>query len=91
MKTEKMLAKLKDILSAERQAQLEKYASLKKVLKALRDEKRKLEKELENETDEAAKHEVASRLKIISKQRKKGLKVLQELKEERKKPGKKNR
>ncbi len=91
MKTEKMLAKLKDILSAERQAQLEKYASLKKVLKALRDEKRKLEKELENETDEAAKHEVASRLKVISRQRKKGLKVLQELKEERKKPGKKNR
>jgi predicted phage-related endonuclease len=88
MKGEKMLAKLKDILSAERQAQLEKYASLKKVLKALRDEKRKLEKELENETDEAAKHEVASRLKVISKQRKKGLKVLQELKEERERPGK---
>jgi hypothetical protein len=88
MKGEKMLAKLKDILSAERQAQLEKYASLKKVLKALRDEKRKLGKELENETDEAAKHEVASRLKVISKQRKKGLKVLQELKEERERPGK---
>ena len=85
MKAEKMLAKLKDILSAERQAQLEKYASLKKVLKALRDEKRKLEKELENETDEAAQHEVASRLKVISKQRKKGLKVLQELKKEREK------
>jgi predicted phage-related endonuclease len=88
MKGEKMLAKLKDILSAERQAQLEKYASLKKVLKALRDEKRKLEKELENETDEVAKHEVASRLKVISKQRMKGLKVLQELKEERERPGK---
>ena len=83
MKAEKMLAKLKDILSAERHAQLEKYASLKKVLKALRDEKRKLEKELASETDEAAKHEIASRLKVISKQRKKGLKVLQELKEER--------
>ena len=88
MKAEQMLAKLRDILSAERQAQLEKYASLKKVLKALRDEKRKLGKELENETDEVAKHEVASRLKVISKQRKKGLKVLQELKEERERPGK---
>ncbi len=88
MKAEKMLAKLKDILSAERHAQLEKYASLKKVLKALRDEKRKLEKELANETDEAAQHETASRLKVISKQRKKGLKVLQELKMEREKRGK---
>jgi len=90
MKAEKMLAKLKDILSAERQAQLEKYASLKKVLNALRDEKKKLEKELANETDEAAQHEIASRLKVISKQRKKGLKVLHELKEERKRPNKKN-
>jgi hypothetical protein len=88
MKAEKMLAKLKDILSAERQAQLEKYASLKKVLNALRDEKRKLEKELASETDEAAQHEIASRLKVISKQRKKGLKVLQELKEEREGPSK---
>ena len=85
MKAEKMLAKLKDILSAERHAQLEKYASLKKVLKALRDEKRKFEKELESETDEAAQHEISSRLKVISKQRKKGLKVLQELKKEREK------
>lgn len=88
MKAEKMLAKLKDILSAERQAQLEKYASLKKVLNALRDEKRKLEKELASETDETAQYEIASRLKVISKQRKKGLKVLQELKEERERPGK---
>ena len=85
MKAEKMLAKLKDILSAERNAQLDKYASLKKVLKALRDEKKKFEKELESETDETARHEIASRLKVISKQRKKGLKVLQELKKERKK------
>jgi len=85
MKTEKMLAKLKDILSAERHAQLEKYASLKKVLKALRDEKTKFEEQLESETDEAAQHEIASRLKVISKQRKKGLKVLRELKEEREK------
>jgi hypothetical protein len=85
MKAEKMLAKLKDSLSAERHAQLEKYASLKKVLKALRDEKKKFEKQLESETDEATQHELASRLKVISKQRKKGLKVLQELKKEREK------
>ena len=88
MKAEKMLAKLKDILSAERQAQLEKYASLKKVLNGLRDEKMKYEKELASETDAADQHEISSRLKVISKQRKKGLKVLQELKKERERPGK---
>ena len=84
MKAEKMLEKLKDILSAERHKQLEKYQSLKKVLKALRVEKRRYEEELSNETDEEARHELGSRLKVISKQRNKGLKVLKELKEERK-------
>lgn len=88
MKAEKMLKKLKDILSAERHKQLEKYQSLKKVLKALRVEKRRYEEELSNETDEEARHELASRLKVISKQRNKGLKVLKELKEERKQSAK---
>jgi hypothetical protein len=87
MKAEKMLRKLKDILSAERHAQLEKYTSLKKVLKALRDEKRKFEEQLANESDADAREEIASRLKVISKQRKKGLKVLKELQEEREKKG----
>ncbi len=88
MKAEKMLEKLKDILSAERHKQLEKYQSLKKVLKALRVEKRRYEERLSNETDEETRRELASRLKVISKQRKKGLKVLKELKEERNKSDK---
>ena len=85
MNMQKMLDKLKDILSAERRAQLEEYDSLKKVLKALRAEKRKLAQELAGESDEVAREEIASRLRVVSKQRKKGLKVLQELKEERQK------
>jgi len=85
MKAEKMLDKLRDILSAERHAQLKKYKSLKKVLKELREERRKFKEQLSNETDEEARHEIASRLKVISKQRQKGLIVLKELKKERKK------
>ena len=84
MKVEKMLDKLKDILSADRQTQLAKYTSLKKVLKSLRIEKKKLEKELSGVIDEEAQHEIASRLKVISMQRKKGLKVLKELKKKHK-------
>ena len=83
MKTKKLLQKLKDILSAERRAQLEKYASLKKVLKSLRDEKKNLKKDLQAEEHEELRHEISSKLKVISMQRKKGLKLLQELKEER--------
>ena len=83
MKYQKLLNKLKDILSAQRQAQLEKYSSLKKVLKALRAEKKKMEKEMAGDIDDETRHEITSKLKVISKQRKKGLKVLQELKKER--------
>jgi len=80
---QKLLNKLKDILSAKRQAQLEKYSSLKKVLKSLRAEKKKMEMELAGDIDDETRREITSKLKVISKQRKKGLKVLQELKKER--------
>lgn len=84
MKIQKLLDKLKDILSADRHAQLEKYKSLKKVLKLLRIEKKGLEKELSDTIDAEKQQEISSRLKVISMQRKKGLRLLRELKEERK-------
>ncbi|MCP5092033.1 MAG: hypothetical protein GY949_14030 [Gammaproteobacteria bacterium] len=84
MKIQKLLDKLKDILSADRQAQIEKYKSLKKVLKSLRIEKKGLEKDLSDTNDVEKQQEISSRLKVISMQRKKGLKLLRELKEERK-------
>jgi hypothetical protein len=83
VKYQKLLNKLKDILSEERQAQLEKYSSLKKVLKSLRAEKKKMEKEMAGDIDDDTRQEITSKLKVISKQRKKGLQVLQELKDER--------
>ena len=84
MKIQKLLDKLKDILSADRQVQLEKYKSLKKVLKSLRAEKKGLEKDLSATDDSEKQQEISSRLKLISMQRKKGLKLLRELKDERK-------
>ena len=84
MKIQKLLNKLKDILDADRQAQLEKYKSLKKVLKSLRAEKKGLEKRLADTKNEEQRQELSSRLKVISMQRKKGIRLLKELKEERK-------
>lgn len=83
MKIQKLLDRLKDILNADRQAQLEEYKSLKKILKSLRIEKKGWEKKLSDTADEEKRREIASRLKVIDMQRKKGLKVLKELKEER--------
>ena len=85
MSTRKLLDKLKGILSAEHDAQQKKYKSLKKILKALRDENVHLKKEIERVTDEEDREHLEARLKVISMQRKKGLTLLKELKEERKK------
>ncbi|MDX2416092.1 MAG: hypothetical protein QNK19_01380 [Xanthomonadales bacterium] len=84
MRIKQLLDKLSEILDEERQAQLEKYKSLKKVLKALREEKSDLEVFLEKTEDEEIRHNIESRLKVVSAQRKKGLKLLKDLKKERK-------
>ena len=84
MRIKQLLDKLSGILDEDRKVQVEKYKSLKKVLKALRNEKTGLEKTLENTENEEIRHQIESRLKIVSAQRKKGLKVLKDLKKERK-------
>jgi len=84
VKIKKLLDKLKNILNSEHEVQLEKYKSLKKVLKALRFEKTQLEAEMAETDDVQRQEEIASRLKIIRVQRKKGLGLLEELKKERK-------
>ena len=83
MRIKQLLDKLAEILDEDRKVQVEKYKSLKKVLKALRNEKTGLEKTLENTENEEVRHQIESRLKIVSAQRKKGLKVLKGLKKER--------
>jgi hypothetical protein len=84
MKTKKLLSKLKDILDTERKAQLAKYDSLKKVTKSLRAKKIELEGALEREMDKEVREEITSKLKIVKAQRKKAMKVLKQLKAERK-------
>ncbi len=84
MKIKRLLDKLSGILNDKRKAQIKKYKSLKKVLKALRNEKTILQETLARTNDKELQHEIKSRLQIISAQRKKGLKVLKELKKERK-------
>lgn len=84
MRVKQLLDKLSGILDEDRKVQLKKYKSLKKVLKALRVEKSDLENALEKTEDEETRHDIESRLKVVSAQRKKGLKVLKDLKQERK-------
>ncbi|MBT8073039.1 MAG: hypothetical protein HKP21_04945 [Xanthomonadales bacterium] len=83
MSVKSLLEKLNILLSEEHREQLAKYKSLKKVLRALRREKAALKESLATTENEAARKDIDSRLKIVSAQRKKGLKVLKKLKSER--------
>ena len=80
MSIKSLLAKLTDLLNKERHVQIEKHKSLKKILKALRREKKALEESLAETGDSEQMHNIEARLKIVSAQRKKGLEVLKDLK-----------
>ena len=84
MNVKELLDKLSLILNEEHHEQLEKYKSLKKVLKSLKLEKEALEEQLLNAKDMEEKQDIESRLKIIVAQRKKGRKVFKALKKVRK-------
>ncbi len=91
MKAKQLLNKLDEILNDERHAQIEKYKSLKKILKGLRNEKAILKESLPQSPDMELQREMESRLRVISAQRKKGLKLLKDLKKEKKKNKKKEK
>ncbi len=81
MATNKLLEKLRILLGAERRAQIAKYESIKRVLKKLKKKENALKGKLKNETDEKACKRLKKEMSVISAQRKKGMKMLKELKE----------
>jgi len=85
MKANKLLEKLKDYLGAERRAQLAKYDSIKRVLKKLKKKENALKDKLKKEHDGKANNQLKKEMDVLSAQRKKGVKMLKELKEARKK------
>ena len=79
MTIKSLLAKLGELLREDRRVQMQKHESLKKILKALKNEKSALEESLAEADDHEARHEIEARLKIVSAQRKKGLELLKSL------------
>ena len=85
MKANKLLEKLKDYLGAERRAQFAKYDSIKGVLKKLKKKENVLKNKLKKEHDEKAINQLKKEMDVLSAQRKKGMKMLKELKEAKRK------
>jgi predicted nucleic acid-binding Zn-ribbon protein len=81
MKSNKLLETLKDYLGVERRAQIAKYASIKQVLKKLKKKENILKDKLKKERDEKAYNRLKKEMDVLSAQRKKGVKILKELKQ----------
>ena len=81
MKVTKLLEKLKAYLGAEQRAQLAKYDSIKRVLKKLKKKENALKDKLKKEHDEKAHKRLKKEMDVLSAQRKKGVRMLKELKE----------
>ena len=85
MTANRLLDKLKNYLNAERRAQLTKYNSIKRILKKLKKKENALKDKLKKESTEKAQKQLKKEMDILSAQRKKGVKMLKELKEAKKK------
>jgi hypothetical protein len=79
MKTKKLLHKIKELLSADQRAQIAKYDSLEKVLQKLEAKQAKFREKLKVEGDEERQREILLKLEVIEAQRKKGVKLKQEI------------
>ncbi len=84
MATNKLLEKLSIFLGAERRAQVTKYDSIKQVLKKLKKKQHALKDKLKKEHDEKTRKGLKKEISVISAQRKKGIKILKELKQAKK-------
>ena len=85
MPTNKLLDKLKNYLDANRRAQIAKYDSIKRVLKKLKKKENILKDKLKKEHNEKAHKRLEKEMDVLSAQRKKGVNMLKELKEAKKK------
>lgn len=81
MKAKKLLERVKQFLDSDRQTQLDKIKSIRKVLKELKQKERDLREDLDKEKDPSAIENLQLKLDVIYAQRKKGLDRVQELKE----------
>ena len=85
MKLKKLLESITELTQADKKVQLEKYKQIKKTLKELKKKGKELEEKISNESDERRIKELVNKQKIITTQRRKGLALLKEIKELKKK------
>ena len=81
MKLNKFVKKLSDLADDDKQERKRQCGKLKKYLKGLKDKAKELRKDIANEKDKGKREEYEEKLKIVNTKRKKGLKLLEQLRD----------
>lgn len=82
MNTNDLFKAIKDFANTERREQITKYESLKRLLKKLKIKQNLLKEKVKSESNKKVKKRLEEKLRVLKAQRKKGLKLLKELKSE---------
>lgn len=83
MATEELLKKLAGLLDAKKSKQKKKYDNIKKLLKKLKQRQLYYKEQLKNELDPDERDRIARTLEVIKVQRKKGIRLCKELKNQK--------
>lgn len=82
MKTNDLLKAVKNFVDSNRRERMAKYDSLKRLMKKLKTKQNSLKEKINTESDNKIKVRLEEELKVLKAQRKKGLRLLKELKSE---------
>jgi hypothetical protein len=82
MNTNDLLKTVKNFVDTSRRERITRYESLKRLMKKLKIKQNLLKEKVKTESDKKFKKRLEEKLRVIKAQRKKGLKLLKELKSE---------
>ena len=82
MSTNELLKTVKNFVDANRRERITKYESLKRLMKKLKIKQNLLKDKVKNESNKKVKKRLEEEMRGLKAQRKKGLKLLKELKSE---------
>lgn len=82
MNTNDLLKAIENFVDTNRRERITRYESLKRLMKKLKIKQNLLKDTVKNETNKKCKKRLEEKIRVLKAQRKKGLKLLKELKSE---------
>ena len=82
MNTNDLLKTIENFVDTNRRERIKRYESLQRLMKKLKIKQNQLKDKVKNESNKKFKNRLEEKIRVLKAQRKKGLKLLKELKSE---------